>query len=86
MIHFMFKDTVQNSVKYLFSNVVNVSLHPHKFFFFFCHFRAPPEAYGSSQARGRIGAAGSGLHHSPGNAVSEPRLQPTPQLMATLGP
>ena len=39
-------------------------------------------AYGSSQARGRTGAAAASLHHSHSNAGSEPRLQPTPQLMA----
>ena len=43
-----------------------------------------PVAYGSSQARSRIGAAAASLHHSHSNAISEPRLQPTPQLMATL--
>ena len=31
------------------------------FFFFFCFFRAPPVAYGSSQARGRVGAAAASL-------------------------
>ena len=40
-------------------------------------------AYGSSQARGRIGAVAAGLRHSHSNARSEPSLQPTPQLMAT---
>ena len=34
------------------------------FFFFFCLFRAPPTAYGSSLARGPIGAVAAGLHHS----------------------
>ena len=36
------------------------------FFFFFCHvfFRGTPVAYGSSQARGRIGTVDTGLHHS----------------------
>ena len=33
-------------------------------FFVFCLFRAAPKAYGSSQARGRIGATAAGLHHS----------------------
>ena len=41
-------------------------------------------AYGSSQARGPIGAAAAGLCHSHSNAGSELRLQPTPQLMAML--
>ena len=53
-------------------------------FFFFSLFRATPEAYGSSQARGQIGASAGGLHHSHNNTGSELRLQPTPQLRATL--
>ena len=32
--------------------------------FYFLIFRAPPAAYGSLQARGPIGAAAAGLHHS----------------------
>ena len=58
-------------------------------FFFFCLFavsRAAPTAYAGSQARGRIGAVAAGLHQSHSNAGFEPRLQPTPQLMATLDP
>ena len=43
-------------------------------------------ACGISQARGRIGAATSGLHHSHSNARSEPCLRPTSQLKATLDP
>ena len=57
--------------------------------FFFCLFafsRAAPQAYGSSQARGPIGAVAIGLHHSHSNMGSELRLQPTPQLSATLDP
>ena len=34
-------------------------------------FRATPSANGSSQARGRIGAAAAGLHHSHSNLGSE---------------
>lgn len=37
-------------------------------------FRATPAAFGSSQARGRITAAATVLHHSHGNAGSEPCL------------
>ena len=44
------------------------------FFFFFCLFRAAPVAYGSSQARGQIGAAAASLHHSHSNEGSEPHL------------
>ena len=43
----------------------------HFFFpFFFCLFRTAPEAYGGSQAKGRIGAVAAGLHHSHSNAGS----------------
>ena len=53
-------------------------------------FRATPRAYGGSQARGRIRAAAAGHSHSHSHsysyAGSEPRLQPTPQLMAAVDP
>ena len=58
------------------------------FFFFFFLFRATPAAYGNSQARGQIGAAAAGLHHSHGNMGSlthwawlgtEPAPQPWPE-------
>ena len=49
-------------------------------FFFFFLLRAVPTACGSSQA------IAAGLHHSHSNIRSEPRLQPTPQLMATPDP
>ena len=55
-------------------------------FFIFCLFRATPEAYGGSQARGQIGAVAASLHHSHSNTGSELYLQPTPQLVATLDP
>ena len=42
------------------------------FFNFFFFFRSTTVAYGSSQARGRIGAKAAGLHHS--NVGSEPHL------------
>ena len=54
--------------------------------FFFCLSRAAPAAYGRSQARGPIGAVAAGLHHSHSSARSEPHVQPTMQLMATLDP
>ena len=57
-----------------------------KSFFFFGIFRATPTAYGSSQARGRIGATAAGLHHSHSNSESEPRLRPTSQLTAMSDP
>jgi len=56
------------------------------FLFLFLLFRAIPEAYGSSQARGQIGAAAAGLNHSHSHTGSEPHLRPTTQLTATLDP
>ena len=55
-------------------------------FYFILLFRAAPAAYGSSQARGQIGATAAGLHHSHSSLGSEPRLQPTPQPRAMLDP
>ena len=57
-----------------------------EFYLFICLFRASPTAYGSSQARGRIGATAAGLRQSHSSARSEPRLQPTPQLAAMPDP
>ena len=46
------------------------------YFFFFLLFRAAPVAYGSSQARGWIGAAAGSLCHSHSNVGSELCLWP----------
>ena len=56
------------------------------FFFSFCLLRATPVAYGSSQARGGIGAVAASLHHSHSNAGSKPHLRSAPQLMAMPDP
>uniref|UniRef100_A0A8D1KN44 Protein ripply3 n=1 Tax=Sus scrofa TaxID=9823 RepID=A0A8D1KN44_PIG len=45
---------------------------------------AATTACGSSQARGRIGAAATGLHHSHRNTRSKPHLQPTLQGSLTV--
>ena len=42
------------------------------FFVLFAFSRAAPTAHGGSQARGLIGARAADLHHSHGNAGSEP--------------
>ena len=55
-------------------------------FFSFFLLGAIPAVCGSSQARGWIGAAGAGLHHSQGNTGSEPHLWSTLQLVAMLDP
>ena len=59
---------------------------PYPFFFFglFAFARATPAAYGGSQARGPNRAVATGLRQSHSNEGSEPCLQPTPQLTATL--
>lgn len=49
-------------------------------------FRAIPTAYGSSQAKGQIGATAASLHHSHSNAKSELPLQTRPQLVAMPNP
>ena len=41
---------------------------------------AAPAAYGSSRARGQIGAAAASLHHSRRKTGFELHLQPMPQL------
>ena len=43
-----------------------------------------PAAHGGSQARGLIGATAAGLYHSHSSEGTEPHLQPTAQLSATL--
>ena len=55
-------------------------------FFFFLLFRVTPMAYGSCQARARIGAVAANLCLSHSNAGTEPHLQPAPQLTATPDP
>ena len=52
---------------------------------FFSLFTAAATAYGGSQARGRIGAAAAGLHHSHGNIGSQLHLRHTSKLAATTG-
>ena len=59
---------------------------PIYFILFYFIFLGMHMAYGSSQAKGLIGAPAAGLHHSHSNARFELDLQPTPQLMATLDP
>ena len=62
------------------------------FFFFVCLFffvffsRAPPTAYGGSQARGLIGAIAAGLCQSHSNMESKLHVWPTPQVTAMLHP
>ena len=53
---------------------------------FLLFFRAPPTAYGGSQARGPIGATAAGLCQSLSNTRSELHLRPTPQLTAMPDP
>ena len=53
---------------------LSLSLSLFFFFFFFGLFRAAPIAYGSSQAKGHIGAVAAGRSHSHSNNRSELRL------------
>ena len=59
----------------------NIPLWHINFSFFF--FRDAGAAYGSSQARGQMGATAPCLHHSHSNVGSKLCLRPTPQLAAT---
>ena len=59
--------------KHTFSHMhVFICTLPHLTYFFL--FRAAPTAHGSSQPRGRIGAAAAGLQHSHSNAGAELHL------------
>ena len=81
--------------RYAFRGILPASHHlkewltvpsPKIFFFFglFVFSRAPPTAYGGSQAWGPIGSVATSLCHS--NLGSKPRLWPTPQLTAMPDP
>ena len=75
---------VFNSSIYIFWCMLFLALFT--LLFFFCLFDiswGAPAAYGGSQARGLIGGVATSLLQSHSNAGSEPRLQPSPQLMAT---
>ena len=53
----------------------NLMIPPPQYFnFIFLLFRTTPGAYESSQAKGSIGAAAAGLHHSHSNTRSELHL------------
>ena len=51
-----------------------------------CLFRDVPVAYGSSQAKGQIGAVVASLHHSHSNGGSELHQQLIPYLAAMPNP
>ena len=60
-----------------------------KFFSFVCLFwlfSTTLAAYGGSHVRGQNGATAAGLHLHHSHVGSEPRLQPTPQLLARPDP
>ena len=69
--------------EYVYFGKTSLQIPPHTHLFLF---KAAPMSYGSSQARGRIGAAVAGPHHSHRNMGSEPHLQTTSQLPATQNP
>ena len=59
----------------------NITFHVIFFLIYlFIFFRAAPEAYGGSHARGRIGAVAASHSHSHSNTGSELDLRPTTQL------
>ena len=65
----------------LFICLLHIYIHIYIFFGFLPFSSANPTAYGSSQARGPIGAMAAGLYQSHSNTGSEPCLQTIPQLM-----
>ena len=58
-------------IRWIFNSTKDLLFILHVIFFFFFFFRAAPLAYGSSQARGWIGTAATGLCHSHSNAGSK---------------
>jgi len=70
----------QDLNKFRIKTVINCKKKIHFFL------RAVPASYGSSQARGRIGAAAAGHSHNLSNARSQLHLQLTPQLAAMPDP
>ena len=56
------------------------------FFFFSCFVGPHPRHMEVPRLGVKTGATAAGLHHSHSNVGSKLRLQPTPQLMATLDP
>ena len=73
----------EHSIVWIHLNVINqlfyIHTHTHTHTHI-CFFRPTLGAYGSSQARGRIGAAVASLCYSHSNTGSELHLQPTSQL------
>ena len=61
---------------------INMQMNIILFIYLFLVFRATPVTYGSSLARGQVGAIPAGLHHSHTNEGSKPHVRPTPQLTA----
>uniref|UniRef100_A0A4X1UW09 RAD52 motif-containing protein 1 n=1 Tax=Sus scrofa TaxID=9823 RepID=A0A4X1UW09_PIG len=82
------KLALQKAMTDAFQKLLIVVLGKTFFFFFFFVFLlflwAAPTAYGGSQARDQIRAVAAGLRQSHSKAGSQPCLQPTPQLNATL--
>ena len=81
----------ENALTYIYYGVLFWGFWLCFFVWVFCLFvcllfRATPKTYGSSQARGRIGARATSQHHSHSNMGSKLHLRPTPQLMATPDP
>ena len=79
---------IQNEVKVIPNISLTVGLFLNFFnFFFFLPFLGPLPWHMEVPRLGvQIGTTAAGIYHSHSNAGSEPRLQPTPQLTATLDP
>ena len=70
----------------LITHILSHFIDIYRYICLFVLSRATPEAYGGSQAKGPIRPTAAGLHHSHSNMGSEPHLQTSPELTATLDP
>ena len=66
--------------------ILQIYIYTYIFLFFGVFFMATLMTYGSSQARGQIGAIAVSLHHRHSNARSKLCLPSIPQLMAIPDP
>ena len=70
--HLVFNTLSAKNIKNKLQLYIHSCFNNYRYFILLFKFRAAPMAYGSSQVRGRIGAAS--LHHSHSNARPEQHL------------